>query len=129
MLRIEVIGHLTQDAEVKDVKNKKAINYSIAHNEKVKSSNGETTEITTYFNCVTWRESNVEVAKYLTKGTLVRVLGKPLPEVYETKQKEIKGAIKIIVTEIELLGGGTRKPNENQASNNNGGKQEDDLPF
>ena len=40
MRRIQVIGNLTANAEVREVSNKKAINFSLATNEKYKDSNG-----------------------------------------------------------------------------------------
>lgn len=129
MRRITVIGNLTQDAEVKDVGTKKAINFGIAQNEKFKSANGEKQEKTTYFNCVIWRDSNVEVAKFLTKGTKIFIEGTPEVEVYKDKEGVVKGAIKIIVGNLELIGGGSGRTNDNNTSNNNDGKKEDDLPF
>lgn len=127
MRRITVIGNLTADAEVKNVGNRFAINYSIAQNERYKDKDGNKSEKTTYFNCVIWRESNVEVSKYLTKGTKVFIEGTPEVEIYKDKQGEIKGSIKIIVGNLELIGGGSGKPNESASGGNS--SKEDDLPF
>ena len=41
MRRFQVTGNLTKDAEVKEVKNRKAINFGIAHNEVFKDTTGE----------------------------------------------------------------------------------------
>jgi len=128
MRRITVIGNLTQDAEVKNVSNRHAINFAVAVNEKF-SSNGEKQEKTTYYNCVIWRESNVNVAKFLTKGTKVFIEGTPEVEIYKDKQGEVKGSIKIIVGNLELIGGGSGKTNDTTSGNNNTNTKEDDLPF
>lgn len=134
MRRITVIGNLTQDAEVKPVGNRFAINFAVAVNERHKTEGGERVEKTTFFNCVIWRESNVNVAEYLTKGTKVFIEGTPEPDIYKTKEGETKGGIKIIVNNLELIGGGSGRKDGNQTTstpNPAGGKKSDndDLPF
>ena len=134
MRRIMVTGNLTADAEVKPVGGRFAINFACAVNEKHKAENGEKIEKTTFFNCVIWRESNVNVAEYLTKGTKVLLEGTPEPELFKNKDGEHKVAIKIIVTNLEIQGGGTPKnaqektPTPNPASGKKDNKS-DDLPF
>ena len=130
MRRIQVIGNLTANAEVREVSNKKAINFSLATNEKYKDSNGLLVEKTHYFGCTVWRDSNVSVADYLTKGTKLFIEGSPEIEVYKDKNGDIKGAIKINVQNLEILGGGTKK--EDLINNNSETKikkDDDDLPF
>ncbi len=95
--RITVIGNLTKDAEVKDVQNRKAINFTVAVNEYFKDDKGEKLEKSTFYNCVIWRESNVNVANFLTKGTKVFIEGTPEPELFKTKDGEWKASIKKIV--------------------------------
>jgi single-strand DNA-binding protein len=137
MKRLSVIGNITQDAEVKDAGARKAINFSIAHNEKYKNQQGEKAEKTTYFTCVIWRESNVEVAKYLTKGTKVLVEGNPEPEGYKDKNGEYKTSIKIIVSDVELLSGLKPQNQETQRTSpapdkdfgQGSAANGDDLPF
>jgi single-strand DNA-binding protein len=129
MNRLQTIGNITSDAEVKDVNGKKAINFSLATNEKYKDANGTIVEKTYYYGCTIWRESNVNISEYLTKGTKVFVEGKPDVEVYKDKNGDVKGAIKINVSNIELLGGGSKKETQTSTSNNNTKKDDDDLPF
>lgn len=128
-----VTGNLTADAEVKPVGGRFAINFAVAVNEKFKDTNGQKIEKTTFFNCVIWRESNVNVAEYLTKGTKVLLEGTPEPELFKSKDGEYKSAIKIIVNNLELLGGGTPKNTQAQTPTPNpaGGKKPDgdDFPF
>jgi single-strand DNA-binding protein len=106
MRRITIIGNLTADAEVKDVSNKKVINFSIGTNEKFKDQQGNVTEKPYYYNCSIWRDSNVNVAKYLTKGTKVFIEGSPDTDLYQDKEGKWKAAIKISVSNLELIGAG-----------------------
>jgi single-strand DNA-binding protein len=130
MKRLTVIGNLTSDAEVKNVGDRKAINFAVAVNEKYKDSNGEKKEKTTFFNCTIWRESNVAVAEFLTKGTKVFVEGSPELEIYKSKDGETKGSIKIIVGNLELIGGGSGRSNQSADDTTKTKKDEkDDLPF
>lgn len=128
MRRITVIGNLTQDAEVREVKGKKAINFSIGTNEKYKDASGNQVEKSYYFNCTIWRDSNVKIAEYLTKGTKVFVEGTPEVDIYKDKQGEVKGSVKIVVGNLELIGGGTKRDNQTSIPTNNSSK-DDDLPF
>lgn len=132
MRRIQVIGNLTADAEVKEIVNgsKKAINFSLAANEKYKDVNGQMVEKTYYYGCTVWRDTNVKVAEYLTKGTKLFIEGSPEVEVYKDKNGDIKGAIKINVQNLEILGGGSKKEDlMSSNSGNNSKKDDDDLPF
>lgn len=130
MRRIQVIGNLTTDAEVREVVNgsKKAINFSLATNEKYKDANGQMIEKAYYYSCTVWRESNTKVSEYLTKGTKLFIEGSPEIEVYKDKNGEPKGAIKINVQNFEILGGGSRKDEVTESSNNKK-RDDDDLPF
>jgi len=131
--RITVIGNLTKDAEVKEVKDRKAINFAVAVNEYYKDANGDKLEKSTFYNCVLWRESNINVSGYLTKGTKIFIEGTPEPEMFKTKEGETKCAIKILVSNLLLLGGGTRHAEEggSGAGTNTGSSNGDDknLPF
>ncbi len=129
MNRLQVIGNLTADAEVKEANGKKAINFSLATNEKYKDANGTIIEKTYYYGCTIWRDSNVNISEYLTKGTKVYVEGKPESEAYKDKNGDIKGAIKINVSNIELIGGGSKKETQTTISDNKIKKADDDLPF
>jgi single-strand DNA-binding protein len=121
-----ISGNLTKDAEVKDVVGRKAINFSIAHNKFYKDKNGDKLEKTTFFNAVIWRDENVNIAKFLTKGTKVIIEAEPEPEMYKNKDGETVCAIKLIVHDIELIGGGTRP---SDSTNNNSTGNDKDLPF
>lgn len=126
MRRITLIGNLTADAEVKDVGSKKVINFAIGTSEKFKDQQGVVVEKSYYYNCSIWRDSNVNVAKYLTKGTKVFIEGTPDIEVYKDKEGNYKGAIKVSVSNLELIGAGNRE-NQNNVSHSSGSENIDDV--
>lgn len=111
MRRFQVIGNLTKDAEVKTVNTRKVINFSIAYNEVYRDANGEKFEKTTFYNCSIWRDENVKIADYLTKGTKVLVEGFPEPESWTDKNGNLQLGLRITVNNIEILGGGVKKAN------------------
>lgn len=129
MRRITIIGNLTQDADVKSVSARKVINFSIAANEKHKDSQGNPVEKTFYYNCSIWRDSNVKIAEYLTRGTKVFLEGTPDTEIYKDKSGEYKAAIKINVSNIELIGSGKRETQTEIEAPAKSNKKDDDLPF
>ncbi len=126
MRKFFISGNLTKDAEVKEAAGRKAINFSIAYNEYFKDKNGEKLEKTTFYNAVIWRDENVNIAKFLTKGTKVIIEAVPEAEMYKNKDGETVCAIKLIVHDIELIGGGTKPADSNNSASIN---KEKDLPF
>jgi single-strand DNA-binding protein len=120
MRRITLIGNLTADAEVKDVGTKKVINFAIGTSEKFKDQQGVSVEKSYYYNCSIWRDSNVNVAKYLTKGTKVFIEGTPEVEVYKDKEGTYKGSIKVSVANLELIGSGNKEGSQTTTFNNDG---------
>src|SRR6476620_4494898 len=77
--KVEVIGRLGKDPEVKNLTNGSAVaNFSVATSEKWKDKrSGETQEKTEWHNIVIWNEKTIEfVEKYLAKGDLVYLEGK-----------------------------------------------------
>lgn len=107
MLKLQVIGNIGQDARISDVNGRKAINFSVAHNEKFTDAKGQKVERTVWVSCSMWRESSqsLEVAKYLTAGTRVYVEGRPGIQLYRDKANNQAAAITLNVGMLELVGG------------------------
>ncbi|SDK45312.1 single-stranded DNA-binding protein [Bradyrhizobium ottawaense] len=77
--KVELIGRLGKDPEVKNLTNGSAVaNFSVATSEVWKDKrSGEKQEKTEWHNIVVWNEKTIEfVEKYLAKGDLVRIEGK-----------------------------------------------------
>lgn len=131
--RQTVIGRLTRDPEVKEVtvRGEKTwvANFSVASDE----DRGQGTD---YVNVVCWRQLAENVGKYLTKGRLVYVEGRPKTRSYPVKKDGVE--FQNYVTEINAdrvdfldKADGTQKdtPVAATAGGYQGGDGSDDEPF
>ena len=130
---MNIIGRLTRDAQVRTTsQEKQVVNFSVAINDGYRNKQGERIEQTTYFDCSYWISTNV--AKILTKGTLVELTGKVSTRAWTASNGELKASLNFLASTIKSHGGG-RKIENTQATtehkNNKVSKQEptDDLPF
>ena len=96
MQTLTIVGHLGNDAEVKDLGTTQVINFPLAVQEKIK---GE--KVTTWYKCA-YFVNNIAIAPYLLKGSLVGVTGKPEIEVYQGSDGTPRGNLKCFVREIKL---------------------------
>jgi single-strand DNA-binding protein len=141
MIKLQVIGHLGKDCQVNTVNGKSVINFSVAHSERFKDSQGVQQERTTWVECAYWTDRTA-VAPYLTKGTQVYVEGQPDIRVYQRNDGSTGASITIRVREVQLLGGrkdGGQPGTYNQGPSVQSGNQTvsaadlnapaDDLPF
>ncbi|SFD69284.1 single-stranded DNA-binding protein [Thermophagus xiamenensis] len=105
MLKMIVSGTLGQDAEIREVGNKKAINFDVAVSMDYKDQQGNKVERTEWVRAVIWKNEgqSTKVADYLKKGRKVLLEGIPSSEGFKTKDGEIKSALNINVKELEFL--------------------------
>lgn len=104
MLKIECIGYLGGQAEVKSVDGREFTTFRIAHSERWKDDAGNAHESTQWIDCILDGKPNV--VEYLTRGTLVFVSGNVKLRVYSSqKDRCMKAGLTISVRQIELLGG------------------------
>lgn len=102
-------GYLGADAEVKAVGNgRNVVNYRLAHTRRFKDGAGAPKEETTWMSVVDWKPSAANLAKYLTKGRNVKVIGRLQSRSYEDKQGNKRTSIEIIADEVLLGSDGTK---------------------
>ena len=130
---MNITGRLTRNAEVRTLSNEKqVVNFSVAVNDSYRNKQGERVEQTTYFDCAYWITANV--ARLLTKGTLVELTGRVSPRAWVNKDGEARAGLNFHTSQIKLHGG-SKKAETVQAtaqSESNGFTTEgteDDLPF
>lgn len=107
MIKLQVIGRLGADAEVKNINGAYVISFRMAHTERFRDSSGTFRENTIWIQCDMWRKSveGTNVAQYLTKGKLVYVEGRPSVRGYLNQAGIPSGALNLRVDRLELLGG------------------------
>ena len=104
MIKMQVIGNLGKDCSVNTVNGKNVINFTVAHTEKYRDSQGNNQEKTTWVDCAYWTDRTA-IAQYLTKGKQVFVEGQPEVRSF-TRQDGTSGAsLSLRVREVQLLGG------------------------
>lgn len=130
---MNITGRLTRDAEIRNVaEDKQVVNFSVAINDSYKNKQGERIEQTTYFDCAYWISPNV--AKALTKGTLVELTGRVSARAWQGSDGQPHAGLNFHTSQIKLYGGGQKKGGEQpeaKAENAKSQKQgdDDDLPF
>ena len=121
MQKIIVICHLGKDAVVNTVNDKTVINFNVCHSEKRKV-NGQQEDYSQWFQCGYFTDRTA-IAPYLKKGTQVYVEGKIDVHTYTTSEGVGKFALKIGVSNVQLLGNG--KPAEQEPTKITESKQDD----
>ena len=103
--RVQLIGNLGMDPEVKQVKGGKTVaRLSIATNETFKNQKGEKVNQVHWHNLVAWGKTAEIAEKYLKKGSEVAVEGKLTSRSYEDKQGVKKYITEVVVNEILMMG-------------------------
>lgn len=105
MLKVEIIGNLGADAEVKESNGSKFVTMRIAHTDSWRDDSGNKQERTTWVDA-TMNDTESKVLPYLKQGVKVFVRGNASLRVYSSpKERKMKAGLSISVWEIELLGG------------------------
>ena len=139
MIKMQVIGNLGKDCVVNTVNGKNVINFTVAHTEKYKDSQGANQEKTTWVDCAYWTDRTA-IAPYLQKGQQVYVEGTPEVRSFTRNDGTPGASLSMRVRDVQLLG---RKGDNSGGSSSYGNessstRQEapasvdevaDDLPF
>lgn len=142
MQRLTIIGHIGQDATVKDLGQNQVINFSVAVSESyINKATNEKVTNTTWYDASKWG-NNTSIAQYLKKGTQVFVEGKPTARAWQKEDGSLVSVLGVNVLEIRLLGGKSENNSTPQSQPNSQPQPEalapstdykeeehDDLPF
>lgn len=110
MNKVELIGRLTKDPELRYTKNNIAVaSYTIAIN----TGYGEKQQ-TDYINISTWGKSGEFVNKYFKKGQAIAIVGRLKNNNYEDKNGNKKYTIEVITEDIEFIGGKSQEENQEE---------------
>jgi single-strand DNA-binding protein len=109
MQKITIIGHLGNDAQIRDLGEDTVINFAVAHNSTfVDKEHGELIKKTQWFSCAYWQNS--EVYKLLKTGTQVYVEGEISAGTYINKKGLVEVDLKVRVSKLYLLGKPQQEP-------------------
>lgn len=103
MNRLEVIGNLGADAEVKTENGKQFVSLSIADTRRRKKADGTIQESTMWVSA-TINGDGGELLKYLVKGAKVCAIGDMEVRTYHSeKQRALVAGVKMFVRDIQLI--------------------------
>lgn len=140
MIKMQVIGNLGKDCVVNTVNGKNVINFTVAHTEKYRDSQGMNQEKTIWVDCAYWTDRTA-VSPYLTKGKQVFVEGAPEVRTFTRQDGTAGASLSLRVRDIQLLGGRDNVPSNGAPSYATAGASSsipsanditepmDDLPF
>ncbi|MBL7741334.1 MAG: single-stranded DNA-binding protein [Chitinophagaceae bacterium] len=120
MIKMQVIGNLGKDCVVNTVNGKNVINFTVAHTEKYKDSQGNLQEKTTWVDCAYWTDRTA-IGQYLTKGKQVYAEGQPEARSFQRNDGTPGASLSLRVREIQLLGGRGENTGGGSAYNSNAG--------
>ena len=103
MIKMQIIGNLGKDCVVNQVNGKNVINFTVAHTEKYKDSQGNNQEKTTWVDCAYWTDRTA-IAPYLQKGQQVFVEGTPEVRSFTRNDGTAGASLSLRVREVQLLG-------------------------
>jgi single stranded DNA-binding protein len=102
-----LIGNIGKDAHVKTMdRGIIAINFPVAHNKNWKDKKtGQMRTKTTWVNCTIWKRegSNMRIIDFLTRGTLVEVLGSPFAKTVQLEDGQMRTEIRLNVSKTNIL--------------------------
>lgn len=105
MFKVEMIGNLGADCEVKDSNGSKFVTFRLAHTEKYRQQDGKEVVDTSWID-VTYNKTDSGLLPYLKQGVKVFVRGNAHLRVYSSKKDRcMKAGLTIAAMEIELCGG------------------------
>ena len=133
MNKVELIGRLTKDPELKYTKSNIPIaSYTVAIN----SNYGEKQQ-TDYINIKSWGKSGEFVSNYFKKGQQIAIVGRLKNNNYEDKDGNKRYTTEVITENIDLIGDKKQekpqegpKPEKKKSTNDEWFTlDDDDLPF
>ena len=102
MNKVELVGRLTKDPEVKLTSNQTQFcNFTIAVDRRFKDANGQ--RQADFINCVAWRQTAVFIQKYFRKGNRIGLVGSIQTRSYDDQSGQKKFITEVVVDEAEFV--------------------------
>jgi len=132
--RVELIGYVGKDPEVRYTSSKKAVvNFSVATTDKWTVAKGEKKSHTEWHNVEAWDKLAEICGKYLCKGSQVYIEGSIYTQTWEDQEGNKRYTPKIRARSMQILGNGASSGDKSQSQqvpeNNPDGEINNDMPF
>jgi len=101
--RVQLIGHVGQKPEIKNLESGRVANFTIATNENYTNAKGEKVEQTEWHRVSAWGKTVDIIEKFLTKGTHVALEGKLTHRSYDDKDGNKRYITEVVANELVLL--------------------------
>ncbi len=101
--RVQLIGHVGQEPEIKTLENGRVANFTIATNENYTNAKGEKVEQTEWHRISAWGKTVEIIEKLITKGSYVALEGKLTHRSYDDKDGNKRYITEVVANELVLL--------------------------
>ena len=101
--RVQLIGHVGQEPEIKNLESGKVAIFTIATNENYTNAKGEKVEQTEWHRVSSWGKTAEIVEKLIAKGAHVALEGKLTHRSYDDKEGNKRFITEVIANELVLL--------------------------
>jgi len=102
--RVQLIGHLGQDPEIKTLESgKKVSRFTLATDDSYKNTEGQKVNETTWHNIVAWNGLADITEKHLKKGKKIAIEGRIVYRSYEDKKGVTKYITEIVLNDFLFL--------------------------
>ncbi|MCU0349723.1 MAG: single-stranded DNA-binding protein [Flavobacterium sp.] len=101
--RVQLIGHVGQEPEIKNLESGRVANFTIATNENYTNAKGEKVEQTEWHRVSAWGKTVDIIEKFVTRGTHVALDGKLTHRSYEDKEGNKRYITEVVANELVLL--------------------------
>jgi single-strand DNA-binding protein len=103
MNKVELVGRLTKDPEVKLTSNQTQFcNFTIAVDRRFKDANGQ--RQADFISCVAWRQTAAFVCRYFGKGNMLAVEGQIQTRTYQAKDGTNRHVTEVVVDNASFTG-------------------------
>ena len=101
--RVQLIGHVGQDPEIKQLENGRVANFTIATNDSYTNAKGEKVEQTEWHRVSAWGKTVDIIEQLLKKGSHEAIEGKLTHRSYDDKDGNKRYITEVVANELVLL--------------------------
>ena len=101
--RVQLIGHVGQDPEIKQLENGRVANFTIATNDSYTNAKGEKVEQTEWHRVSAWGKTVEIIEQLLKKGSHVAIEGKLTHRSYDDKDGNKRYITEVVANELVML--------------------------